>query len=48
LDNFGPEAEIAEQQRWLVRELGDEALYPNEHSGKECLRNLLSGRKAAA
>jgi hypothetical protein len=44
----GQKPKLAEQQRWLARELGDEALFPNEHSGKESLRNLLSGRKAAS
>jgi hypothetical protein len=43
---LGQKPQLAEQQRWLARELGDEALFPDERSGKECLRNLLTGRKA--
>jgi WD40 repeat protein len=43
---LGQKPQLAEQQRWLARELGDEALFLDEHSGKECLRNLLAGRKA--
>jgi WD40 repeat protein len=43
---LGQKPQLAEQQRWLARELGDEALFPDERSGKECLRTLLAGRKA--
>jgi len=43
---LGQKPQLAELQRWLARELGDEALFPDERSGKECLRNLLAGRKA--
>ena len=43
---LGQKPQLAEQQRWLARELGDEALFPDERSGKECLRALLAGRKA--
>jgi len=43
---LGQKPQLAEQQRWLARELGDEALFPDERSGKECLRKLLAGRKA--
>ena len=43
---LGQKPELAEQQRWLARELGDEALFPTVESGKECLRSLLAGRKA--
>ena len=42
---LGQKPQLAERQRWLARELGDEALFPDERSGKECLRNLLAGRK---
>jgi len=43
---LGQKPQLAEQQRWLARELGDEALFPDERSGKECLRTLLAGRKS--
>jgi WD40 repeat protein len=43
---LGQKPQLAELQRWLARELGDEALFPDERSGKECLRALLVGRKA--
>ena len=43
---LGQKPQLAELQRWLARESGDEALFPDERSGKECLRNLLAGRKA--
>ena len=43
---LGQKPQLAELQRWLARELGDEALFPDERSGKECLRTLLAGRKA--
>jgi len=43
---LGQKPQLAEQQRWLARQLGDEALFPDERSGKECLRTLLAGRKA--
>jgi len=42
---LGQKPQLAELQRWLARELGDEALFPDERSGKECLRTLLAGRK---
>jgi WD40 repeat protein len=42
---LGQEPNLAELQRWLARELGDPALFADEHSGKECLRTLLDGRK---
>jgi len=42
---LGQKPQLAEQQRWLARQLGDEALFPDERSGKETLRKLLSGRK---
>jgi hypothetical protein len=43
---LGQKPQLAEQQRWLARELGNEALFADERSGKECLRTLLAGRKA--
>lgn len=43
---LGQKPQLAELQRWLARELGGEALSPDERSGKECLRTLLAGRKA--
>ena len=43
---LGQKPQLAELQRWLARELGDEALFADERSGKECLRSLLDGRKA--
>ena len=43
---LGQKPQLAELQRWLALELGDVALFPDERSGKECLRKLLAGRKA--
>ena len=43
---LGQKPQLAELQRWLARELGDEALFLDERSGKESLRKLLAGRKA--
>jgi WD40 repeat protein len=43
---LGQKPQLAELQRWLARELGDEALFADERSGKECLRKLLAGRRA--
>jgi WD40 repeat protein len=43
---LGQKPQMAELQRWVARELGDEALFADERSGKECLRKLLAGRKA--
>jgi WD40 repeat protein len=42
---LGQSPNLADLQRWLARELGDEALFADERSGKECLRKLLAGRK---
>lgn len=43
---LGQSPNLAELQRWLAKELGDEALFTDERSGKERLRKLLAGRKA--
>ena len=43
---IGKKPQLAELQRWLARELGDEAMLQTVNIGKECLRKLLWGRKA--